>query len=587
MSDIRNFCIISHVDHGKSTLADRLLEITGTLEKRKMREQVLDQMDLERERGITIKMAPVRMNFGFSDSEFILNLIDTPGHIDFSYEVSRAIKAVEGAILLVDASQGVQAQTLNVLELAKKSGLTIIPVVNKVDLTVARVPETKRELCELLSINENEILETSGKTGQGTEELLEAVVKRIRPPNRGVGGLRALIFDFEYSTHQGVIIYVRVLDGFIKKGAALSFAILGETFTALETGYFRPAKQTSESLEAGEIGYIVTGIKKAIPPAVGDTIISSNHPLPALPGYQAPKPVVWASIYPEDQSKFSFLRQAFDRLHLSDSAFTIEEESSGALGRGFRVGCLGMLHLEIVTERIKREYGLEIVTAMPTVSYEVDGQIIYNPIFFPEHGEINEIREPWIKGRIITPKEYVNSLMPMFYEHEAEVKAVNLFGENRNEICFEMPLRELMRHFFDELKSVTSGFASLSYNLIDLRKADVVRLDVLVAGELAAPFSRIVGRRRLEKEAEIAVDKLKEHLPRQLFDFKIQAKALGRIIASRALSGMKKDVTGYLYGGDITRKMKLREKQKRGKKKMKNLGTVNIPQKVFLEMMKI
>ena len=587
MSNIRNFCVISHVDHGKSTLADRLLEETHTLEKRKMRAQVLDQMDLERERGITIKMTPVRMQYILHSSLYILNLIDTPGHIDFSYEVSRAIKAVEGALLLVDASQGVQAQTLNVLDLARKSGLTIIPVVNKVDLAVARVAETKRELCELLSINQDQILETSGKTGQGVKELLAAIVLRVRPPQFSSGqACRALIFDFEYGIHQGVIIYVRVLDGSIKKGDSLSLATLGETFTALEIGYFRPVKSECAELSTGEIGYIVTGIKRAIPPAVGDTIISPSHPMPALSGYQAPRPVVWASIYPEDQSKFLFLRQAFGRLHLSDSAFTLEEESSGALGRGFRVGCLGMLHLEIVTERIKREYGLEIVTAMPTVSYEVDGQIIYNPTFFPEYGEIKEVKEPWIEGRIIAPKEYVNSLMPLFYEHEAEVKSVNLFGENRNEICFEMPLRELMRHFFDELKSLTSGFASLSYNIMPRRKADVVRLDILVAGELAAPFSRIVGRRRLEKEAEISVEKLKEHLPRQMFDFKIQAKALGRIIASRALSGMKKDVAGYLYGGDITRKMKLREKQKKGKKKMKILGTVNIPQTVFLEMMK-
>ena len=601
-SHIRNFSIIAHIDHGKSTLADRMLEVTGTIEKRKMREQVLDQMDLERERGITIKMQPVRMAYKPSgeDSVYTLNLIDTPGHIDFSYEVSRAIKAVEGAVLLVDATQGVQAQTLTVLEMARSSGLTIIPVVNKVDLPFARVHETKDEIANLLGVSHGSILEVSGKTGQGVSELLDAIVARVPAPKAAypeAKGSRSIIFDFEYSSHKGVVVYLRVLDGSIKAGDLLTFCALGEKFTVLEVGTFSPQKQATQKLSMGEIGYLVTGIKRPIQASVGDTLTHVHDALPAVEGYKTVQPLVWASVYPEGQDDFPLLRQALERLKLSDSSLSFEEETSGTLGRGFRVGFLGMLHLEIISERLKREFNLELVVATPTITYEVEykptaslkkeREIIYNPALFPDENLIQKVYEPWIEATIITPPQYVGDLVQMFHDHEATVKSMEMFGDTRNEIMLEMPLRELMRNFFDRLKSVTSGYASLSYKLSGMKEADVVRLDVLVADEVVAAFSRVVPRRRIERESEDVVEKLKEVMPKEMFDYKIQAKALGRIIASRSMSGMKKQLGDFgKNGGDVTRKMKLIEKQKKGKKKMKAMGRVNIPGDVFLKVMK-
>jgi GTP-binding protein LepA len=598
MQNIRNFSIIAHIDHGKSTLADRMLEMTGTIEKRKMREQVLDQMDLERERGITIKMQPVRMKYAHGGEEYILNLIDTPGHIDFSYEVSRAIKAVEGAVLLVDATQGVQAQTLTVLEMAKNSGLRIIPVVNKVDLPFAQVHETKDQIAQLLGVSHGDILEVSGKTGQGVHELLAAVIEKVPAPTPefpGTRSSRSLIFDYEYSTHRGVVVFGRVLDGAIRTGDTLRFCALGETFTVLELGTFSPEKVVADSLSAGEIGYIVTGIKRAVQASVGDTLTHMRDPLPGVAGYQEVQPLVWASIYPEGQDDFVLLRQALERLKLSDSSLSFEEEASGTLGRGFRVGFLGMLHLEIVSERLKREHNLALVITTPTITYEVEKtpqaggerEVIYNPAFFPEQNEIAKIFEPYARATIIVPVQYVGDLMTMFHEHEAVVTSIELFGDNRNEIILEMPLRELMRNFFDRLKSVTSGYASLSYNLIGLREANVVRLDVLVGDERVAAFSRIVPTYRVDHEAQEIVERLRNLLPRQMFDFKIQGKAMGRILASRSMSGIKKELGNFgKNGGDVTRKMKLLEKQKRGKKKMKEHGRVNIPNDVFLKVMK-
>ncbi len=597
---IRNFSIIAHIDHGKSTLADRMLEITGTIEKRKMREQVLDLMELERERGITIKMQPVRMDHSFGGKEYILNLIDTPGHIDFSYEVSRAIKAVEGAVLLVDATQGVQAQTLTVLEMAKASGLTIIPVVNKVDLPFARVHETKDEIAALLGVSHGSILEVSGKTGQGVPELLAAIIERVPPPAPTYEtdkSSRSLVFDFEYSSHKGVVVYVRVLDGALSAGDLIEFCALGEKFTVLEVGTFSPQKTPAQSIFAGEIGYIVTGIKRSIQAAVGDTLTHVYNPLPAVEGYKTVQPLVWASIYPEGQDDFVLLRQALERLKLSDSSLSFEEETSGTLGRGFRVGFLGMLHLEIISERLKREFNLELVVATPTITYEVEykptsgmktpREIIYNPALFPDENLIQKVYEPWIEATIITPPQYVGDLVQMFHDHEATVKSMEMFGDARNEIILEMPLRELMRNFFDRLKSVTSGYASLSYKIEGMKEANVVRLDVLVADEVIAAFSRVVPERRIERESEDVVEKIKEVLPRQMFDFKIQAKAMGRIVASRSMSGIKKVLGDFgKNGGDVTRKMKLMEKQKKGKKKMKAMGRVNIPSDVFLKVMK-
>lgn len=644
LENIRNFSIIAHIDHGKSTLADRMLEITHTIEKRKMRDQVLDSMDIERERGITIKMQPVRMEYtpllfkegeGGGNSEFnhhpallstppqkggddtyILNLIDTPGHIDFSYEVSRALKAVEGSILLVDSTQGVQAQTLTTLAMARSIGLAIIPVLSKIDSPLARISETKEEVVKLLNCDPNEILLVSGRTGEGVENLLKEIIKRVpeptpifsssplgRPARQLAGGneeglekmegsLRALVFDFKYSNHRGVIVFVRVFDGKVAKGDSLAFAVSGEKFIALEVGTFSPEETPRDFLSSGETGYIVTGIKKSGIASVGDTITLFKNPSPALPGYMQPLPVVWASVFPEDADDFTELKASLGKLKLSDSAFSYEEESSGSLGRGFRCGFLGMLHLEIITERLKREFNLDLVITTPSITYEVTLknkkiEKIYSPYFFPDDGNIESAREPWVDMKIISPSSYIGVIMQLLFDHEAEVGETDNFGDNRSSINVKMPLRELMRNFFDELKSASSGYASISYEIGELRMVNVTRLDILVADEVVPAFSRVVSRRRAEEEAQLAVEKLSEILPRQMFTLKIQGCALGRIISSRTLSGMKKDVTAHMYGGDITRKMKLREKQKKGKKKMKERGRVNIPQDVFLKMMRI
>ncbi|MBI2482033.1 MAG: elongation factor 4 [Candidatus Vogelbacteria bacterium] len=589
---IRNFSIIAHIDHGKSTLADRLLERTGTIEQRKMKNQVLDRMDLERERGITIKMQPVRMSYRHQGETYEFNLIDTPGHIDFSYEVSRALQAVEGVILLIDATQGVQAQTLSVLSLARTFDLTIIPVLNKIDLPIARVEEVRTEVAKLLEVNPDTILAVSGKTGAGVDELLVEIVKRVPPPVDSVpNGSRALVFDFEYSTHRGVIVYVRVLDGILTAGNILHFVGSGEGCVVGEVGFFAPERTPATALKAGEIGYIVTGLKKPGLAHVGDTL-TGREALPAVPGYEQPRPVVWASVYPESQDDFPVLKQALERLNLSDSAFTFEEESSGALGRGFRIGFLGMLHLEIITERLRREFGLTLIVATPTISYEVTNNItgetalIYSPTRFPEETKNYSIRELWVTVTLITPPEYLAAIMPLLYEHEAIIINTDNWSAGRTALTINMSLRELMRHFFDKLKSISSGFASLSYRIGEWQPAEVVRLDVLVNSEIVAAFSRVVARRQVEHEAKVAVEKLARLLPRQLIAVKIQAQALGRIISSETLSALRKDVTGYLYGGDITRKMKLREKQKRGKKKMQARGSVEIPDNVFLQMMR-
>jgi GTP-binding protein LepA len=638
-NNIRNFSIIAHIDHGKSTLADRMLELTHTIEARKMQAQVLDSMELERERGITIKMQPVRMMYhpdrpelveghrttphparphgasgaggpnplpkGEGATSFTLNLIDTPGHIDFSYEVSRALKAVEGSILLVDATQGVQAQTLSVLEMARQAGLVIIPAVSKVDSPIARPEEVKLEIATILDCDPDSVMEVSGKTGQGVTELLDEVVRRVPPPAgphdiSGAGGPRAmdaaektqaLIFDFEYSNHQGVIVYVRILQGAIEKGDALLFAVADQKFQALEVGTFSPGKTAREKISAGEIGYIVTGIKQPGIASVGDTVTTFRNPADALPGYQNPRPVVWASVYPESQDDFTDLKHALARLRLSDSAFSYEEETSGALGRGFRCGFLGMLHLEIITERLRREFDLELIVTQPSITYQVHlksgkEETVYSPHMFPGDGDIKEVYEPWVLLHIMTPNDYLGGISTLLHNHEGEVSDMHSFGDGRTKLDVMMPLRELMRNFFDEMKSVTSGYASISYDITDMRLADVTRLDILLADEPVHAFTRVVSRRRAAEEAETSVEKLHEIMPRQQFETKIQGMTLGRIVASKTIKAFRKDVTGHLYGGDITRKMKLLEKQKKGKKKMKSQGKVNIPHEVFLKMMR-
>jgi len=597
MKNIRNFSIIAHIDHGKSTLADRMLENTETVEKRHMRDQVLDSMELEQERGITIKMQPVRMAYVHEGQKYIMNLIDTPGHIDFSYEVSRALKAVEGSLLLVDSTQGVQAQTFTTLSMARRFGLTIIPVLTKVDSPLARIDDTKLELAGLLNCDIDEIMEVSGKTGEGVDALLTHVIKKVPPPIEIVSGsksLRALVFDFEYSNHQGVIVYVRIIDGKVKKNDQLIFKVSGEKCITTEVGTFSPGKQPKDELTAGEIGYIVTGIKKPGIARVGDTLTLFKDQLDALSGYEEPRPVVWASLYPEGQDDFDNLKSALGKLKLSDSSFSYEEESSGALGRGFRVGFLGMLHLEIISERLHREFDLQLIVTSPSITYKIvrkttgKEEIIYSPHIFPNDGETSSVEEPWVNVRIITPREYLGIIAQLLYEHEAETNRTESFGDDRSEIDAVMPLRELMRGFFDVLKSASSGYASISYEIGEYRSADVVRLDILIADEPVVAFTRVVSRRRAQEEAEKAVKKLEEIMPRQQFVMKIQGKALGRILSSATIKAFRKDVTQHMYGGDITRKMKLREKQKKGKKKMESLGKskIHIPHDVFLKMMR-
>ncbi len=587
-SKIRNFSIIAHIDHGKSTLADRMLELTGTIEKRKMQEQVLDSMELERERGITIKLQPVRMKW----RDNILNLIDTPGHIDFSYEVSRALRAVEGSILLVDATQGVQAQTLTTLNMAREAGLVIIPVVSKIDSPLAMIDETVKEISQLIDCSPDDVVKVSGKTGEGVEHLLDEIVKRIpAPANVAKKEFQSLIFDFQYSNHTGVIVYVRVMSGSAKRREKLKFKIADRQFEAIDVGIFMPEETPTETLGAGEIGYIVTGIKEPGVASVGDTIASIKDQEGPLEGYQSPKPVVWASLYPESQDNLNLLRQALGRLKLSDSSLTFEEEASGTLGKGYRCGFLGMLHLEIVTERLHREFNLELIVTMPTIIYTVTmkgGKTtkIYSPSLFPDEHDILKISEPITKMKIITPPQYIGALMKSIFEHEGDVTGTDNFGDNRTILTLNMPLRELMRNFFDEVKSVSSGYASISYDIGEQKPADVVRMDILVADEPVPAFARVVSRKRVVEDAEQVVERLHNLLPRELFTFKVQAKALGRILSSRTVSGMKKDAAGTLSGGDITRKMKLREKQKEGRKRLKEHGKVNISQDVFVKMMR-
>ncbi|MBF05614.1 elongation factor 4 [bacterium] len=591
MKNIRNFSIIAHIDHGKSTLADRMLEVTSTISERKMRNQVLDKMDLERERGITIKMQPVRMNWKSGDKEFILNLIDTPGHIDFSYEVSRALKAVEGVVLLVDATQGIQAQTLSVLHLAREQDLVVIPVLSKIDSPLARTEDIKADLSLLLEIDEDEIRTTSGKTGEGVADLLDVIVNKVPAPDIEGNDLRALIFDFQYSDHRGIVLFVRIIEGVLKRGEKVTFAEAGEQFTALETGIFTPEEETRDALSVGEIGYIITGIKKPGIVGVGDTVLSLRSNTEALPGYREPRPVIWASVYPESQDDLALLRQSLERLRLMDSSLSYEEESSGVMGRGFRCGFLGMLHMEIITERLRREFDVELIVTLPTTVYEVtlkDGaiQTVYTPTRFPNDGEAAGIREQWVRASILAPSGHLSGIMPLLHEHEGMVVETETMPDGRTQIIAEMPLREMMRNFFDKLKNISSGFASLSYEQIEMRDANVTRLDILIAEELSPAFSRIVSKRRLEEEAREMVVKLKDMLPKQLFVVKIQAKSQGRIIAGEKISAMRKDVTGYLYGGDITRKKKLLEKQKKGKKKALARGRVHIPHEVFMKVMR-
>jgi len=591
---IRNFCIIAHIDHGKSTLADRLIETTGTVIKREMREQVLDQMDLERERGITIKLAPVRMVYEAGGQEYILNLIDTPGHVDFTYEVSRSLAAVEGAILLVDATQGIQAQTLSNLHLAREQGLTIIPVVNKVDVSSSEPEKTAQELQKLLSCNREEIIFASGKTGAGVSEILERIIGDINPPKaNGQESLRALIFDSIYDSYKGVVAYVRIFDGKLERGDEIKFMATGRTSEVVEVGTFSPKFVSGSSLWSGEIGYIATGLKETRDAKVGDTItLTKNQAEKPLAGYRKIKPFVFASIY-ETSGQPKELREALEKLQISDSSLSFEPESSKALGMGFRCGFLGLLHMEITQERLEREYNLDLIVTTPSVSYkitETNGEEILanTPDLFPDPSKISEVHEPWVRAEIILPAEFLGQCMDLAESKRGVYKEMVYLDEagKRVMLVYEVPLAEIIVDFYDLLKSVSSGYASLNYEFLAYRAGNLVKLDILVAGEKVEALSVVVPREQSQKRGNQIVKKLKEVIGRQLFEISLQAAISGKIIARENISAARKDVTGYLYGGDVTRKRKLLEKQKKGKKRMKRMGKVDIPQEAFLGILK-
>ena len=590
MERIRNFCIISHIDHGKSTLADRLLEITGTIPKEKMRPQYLDSMDLEREKGITIKMAPARMEY----KGYILNLIDTPGHVDFSYEVSRSLAAVEGAILLVDATKGIQAQTLANLELAKRQKLLIIPAVNKIDSPQARIQETKAEILKILDIAEEEIFEISAKEGTNVEKLLEAVIKKVPCPAGDENQpLTALIFDSKYDSFKGVIAFVRIMEGKIKNSERIYLMATKTDGEIKDIGYFKPELVSKEILLAGEIGYIATGIKEPGRVHVGDTITAQNlrFKTTALPGYIEPKPMVFASLYPENPDDFEFMRDALAKLKLSDAAFSFEPETREALGRGFRCGFLGTLHTEIVSERLYREFGLGLVISTPSVIYKIINQRnkevwIHSAQDFPNPSEIKEIQEPWAKLEILTPNIYLGQVLDILSDLQGKYIETQYFGEDKQLLVYEIPLREMIIGFYDKIKGQTQGFASMNYEVLGYKPADLVKMEILIAGRKEEAFSKIVTREKDFAEAKKIVRKLKEVLPPQLFSVAIQAVVGGKIIARETIKAKGRDVIAPLYGGDYSRKRKLLEKQKKGKKELKEKGEVHIPQKVFLEILK-
>jgi len=593
--NIRNFCIIAHIDHGKSTLADRLLEVTKTVEMRKMKSQLLDQMDLERERGITIKLQPVKMKYTLDNCEYELNLIDTPGHVDFQYEVSRSLAAVEGAVLLVDATKGVQAQTLSNLYFAIEQNLEIIPVVNKIDLPNANVEKTKKEIVHILGCSENDILEVSGKSGIGVENLLEKIIKTIPSPrgNRE-GNLRALVFDSKYDTYKGVLAYVRIVDGEVKAEDVIYLKAGKAESAVIEVGTFNPGLHVEEKLTAGDIGYIATGFKSVEFCRVGDTVtlFKKSSETELLPGYKNVIPMVYASFYPLEGDDYNFMRDALDKLKLNDAAFTFEPESNIALGRGFRCGFLGMLHLEIIQSRLEREFEISPTITTPSVVYEVEMKgngeklKIYSPTELPDPSMIEKIYEPYVKLDIISPSTYLGNIMEVMNNLRAEYKNTEYIDSERLVLSFECPLTDVIINLHDELKSASSGYASMNYEIIDYRPYDLVKLDILVAEEKIEAFSRIVPRESAFGEGKRTVEKLKNSIPKQNFQIALQASIGGKIIARETIKAFRKDVIAKLYGGDVTRKKKLLEKQKKGKKKMKNIGKATIPSEAFLAVLK-
>lgn len=592
---IRNFCIIAHVDHGKSTLADRLLQLTGTISDREMVEQVLDSMDLEREKGVTIKASAVRMLYNASDGRtYELNLIDTPGHVDFGYEVSRALAACEGAILVVDATQGIEAQTLANLYQAIEADLEIIPVINKIDLPSARPDEVAEDISSLLGVPQDQILRISAKEGTNVDAVLEAIVQRIPPPRGDVNApLRALIFDSHYDAYKGVVAYVRIKEGRIRPGDTLRMMSTQAEWKPVEIGIFAPDMRPVSQLEAGEVGYIATGLKTVRDCRVGDTITTAANPAAEpLPGYRHPKPMVFAGIYPVEADDYPDLRDALEKLQLNDASLTFEPETSQALGFGFRAGFLGLFHMEIIQERLEREYNLDVLFTAPSVEYEVllhDGRTIRidSPAELPDEAQIVEIREPWMLIEIITPTEFYGPIMDLVTKRRGIFKGQEYPAPHRVQLKFEIPLSEVLVDFFDELKSRSRGYASLDYQFLEYRPDELQKLEILVNGEPVDALATIVHRKDAYHKGQALISKLKDVIPRQLFDVAIQAAAGGRIISRANVKALRKDVLAKCYGGDITRKKKLLEKQKRGKRRLKMIGNVEIPQEAFMAVLRL
>ncbi|MBI4995023.1 elongation factor 4 [Candidatus Peregrinibacteria bacterium] len=595
LSLIRNFCIIAHIDHGKSTLADRFLEFTSTILRREMKHaQMLDSMELEQEKGITIKLTPVRMEYRSGGNNYILNLIDTPGHVDFSYEVSRSLAACEGAILVVDATQGIQAQTLANTFLALDHNLAIVPVINKIDLPAADVSRVKEELKHILGIDPNEVICISAKSGLNVEKIFDAILKKVPAPKiiAKTDETKALIFDSVYDTYKGVVAYVRLFQGEIKRGDKMKFLHTSQEMEVLEVGYFKPKYRPCDILKCGEIGYVVTGVKAVSEARVGDTLWkgAALNPSP-LAGYKKVTPYVYAGVYPIDGDDFPLLKDALMKLSLNDAALQFEVESSVALGHGFRCGFLGLLHMEIVQERLEREYGLSLIATAPSVSYEIlktDGEIlaISSPVEIPDRSYYTCIREPWMKVEIITPREYIGSIMKLCEERRGINKNLEYLESVRAILTFELPLSQIIMDFYDQLKSLTAGYASMNYEFLEYREEDLVKLDMLIAGERVDALSAIVHRTEAYRIGSALAKRLKSIIPKENFEITLQAAIGAKIIARETIGALHKNVTAHLYGGDRTRKDKLLKKQKEGKKRMKKIGKVEIPQDAFLAMLK-
>lgn len=596
MKNIRNFCIIAHIDHGKSTLADRLLEYTQTVSDREKQDQLLDNMDLERERGITIKSHAIQMDYIQNGEKYVLNLIDTPGHVDFSYEVSRSIAACEGALLVVDAAQSIQAQTISNLYLALENGLTIIPVLNKIDLPSAKPEEVSDDIVALIDCKPEDIILASGKTGQGVEDILKAIVARIPAPVGDPSApLEALVFDSVFNPFRGVEAYYKVVNGTIRQGEKVKFMATGKTYLADEVGTLKLKKQPKKQISAGDVGYVISGIKEAVEVKVGDTITSVERPtLKAIEGFEEVKPMVFAGIYPVDTEDYEELRSSMEKLHLNDASLTFEAESSAALGFGFRCGFLGMLHLEIIQERLEREFGMTVITTVPNVSYHVyqtsdrdHALVIHNPSELPDPSRLDRVEEPYIRASIITQSEYIGPVMALCISKRGVLKNQSYLTPTRVELIFELPLAEVVFDFYDRLKSLSKGYASFDYTPIDFRAADLVKVDILINSEPVDALSSLIHRDNAYNIGKRIVEKLRGLIPRQQFDIPLQAAIGAKIIARETIKAVRKDVTAKCYGGDISRKRKLLEKQKQGKKRMRQIGRVEVPQSAFMAVLKL